>query len=200
VEFTEAVWAQSLEAFGLVGRTQFLTRGLHRARSIRLFWTTPDEPTNLTYLDAFHDVFKRIRLRLRFQPGLPRRLLLARGRSGNLRITAAETALVEQVTARHGFVPLHLETLNFFGQAEALFNADCVVAVHGAGMANILFGRNKLRVLELNLRLDGETLLRPWFYLLAYAQRQKYMMLDRDTGDLSPERLDAAIETLLASH
>jgi hypothetical protein len=57
-------------------------------------------------------------------------------------------------------------------------------------MTNILFGRSSLRVLELNQRLDGESLLRPWFYLLAFdfARRQKYMMLDRDVGDLSCER------------
>jgi capsular polysaccharide biosynthesis protein len=58
-----------------------------------------------------------------------------------LRISTAETALVEQATARHGFVPLHLETLDFHEPAEALFNAECVVGVHGAGMVNILFGR-----------------------------------------------------------
>jgi hypothetical protein len=114
----EAVWGQSLEAFGLARRAYFLPRGLHRARSIRLFWTTPEEPTNLTYLDAFQDAFKRVRRGLRLRPDLPRRLLLSRGRSGSLRISAAETALVEQVTARHGFVPLQLETLDFRGQAE----------------------------------------------------------------------------------
>jgi hypothetical protein len=199
IAFSEVAWAQSLEAFGLAGRVQFLPRGLYRARLIRLLWTIPHEPTNLTYLDAFQDVFKRIRRGLRLRPDLPRRLLLSRARSGSLRVSAAETALVEQVTARHGFVPIHLETLDFCEQAEALFNAECIVGVHGAGMTNILFGRSSLRVLELNQRLDGESLLRPWFYLLAFARRQKYMMLDRDVGDLSRERLDPAIETLLAS-
>ena len=81
-------------------------------------------------------------------------------------------------------------------QAEALFNAECVIGVHGAGMANILFGRRALRVMELNLRLDGETLPRPWFYLLAHARGQRYMMLDRDAGDLSEERLSVAIAVL----
>jgi capsular polysaccharide biosynthesis protein len=154
----------------------------------------------LTYLDEFHDVFKRVRRGLRLRPHLPRRLLLSRGQAGSLRISEAETALLEQVTARHGFVPLHLETLDFRAQAEALFNAECVVGVHGAGMVNILFGQDRLRVLELNLRLDGESLPRPWFYLLAHARLQKYMMLDCDAGDLSSARLDAAIESLLVSH
>ena len=197
--FSEAAWTQSLEAFGFGGRVQFLPRGLFRAKTIRLLWTTPNEPTNLTYLDAFHEVFARVRRSLRLRPDLPRRLLLSRGRSGNPRISVEETALVEEAASRHGFVPLHLETLDFRGQAEALFNAECVLGVHGAGMANILFGRDTLRVLELNLKLDRESLLRPWFYLLAYARRQKYMMLDRDAGDLSQERLNTAIETLLTS-
>jgi hypothetical protein len=112
VAFGEAAWAQSLEAFDLARRAHFLPRGLHRARSIRLFLTTPDEPTNLTYLDVFQDAFKRVRRGLRLRPDLPRRLLLSRGRSGSLRISATETALVERVTARHGFVPLPSLTLD----------------------------------------------------------------------------------------
>ncbi len=106
---------------------------------------------------------------------------------------------MEDVASRHGFIPLDLETLDFDGQPEALFNAECVIGVHGGGTANILFGRDTLRVLELNLKLDGEGLLRPWFYLLAHARRQKYMILDRDAGALSRERLNVAIETLLTS-
>jgi len=51
-------------------------------------------------------------------------------------------------------------------------------------------------VLELNLRLDGETLPRPWFYLLAHGRRQRYMMLDSDAGDLTRDRLQAVIGTL----
>jgi hypothetical protein len=184
----------------LAEQVRFLPRGLFRARTIRFFWTSPSEPTNLTYLDAFQDVFRRIRRDLRLRPDLPRRLLLSRRRSGNLRINAAETRLLEDVTARHGFVPLSLETLDFHKQAEALFNAECVVGVHGAGMVNILFGHDRLRVLELNLRLDGESLPRPWFYLLAHARRQKYMMLNCDVADLSRERLDNSIETLLGSN
>ena len=199
VGFSELAWRQSLEAFGLTARVRLLPPGLHHARAIHLFWTTPHEPTNLTYVDAFQAIFARVRRRLAVRPDLPRRLLLSRGRSGNPRISVAETALVEEVTARHGFVPLRLETLDFRAQAEALFNADCVVGVHGAGMTNVVFGRELLRVLELQLKLDGESLLRPWFYLLAYARRQRYMMLDRDVGDLSRQRLDAAIDALCGS-
>jgi hypothetical protein len=62
-----------------------------------------------------------------------------------------------------------------------------------------LAGRDRLRMLELNLRLDGESLPRPWFYLLAHARRQNYMMLDCDAGDLSRERLDTSIATLLGA-
>jgi len=191
-----ASWQQSLEAFGLAARVRLLQPGLYRARSIRLFWTTPSEPTNLTYLGAFHELFAQVRRGLRTNPDLPRRLQISRSRAANPRLQPAETALVEGVAQRHGFVPLHLEEFNFSAQAEAMFNAECVIGVHGAGMANILFGRRTLRVMELNLRLDGETLPRPWFYLLAHARGQRYMMLDRDAGDLSEERLSMAISVL----
>lgn len=146
-------WVQSLEAVFQKRPVQFLPPGLYRARTIRLLWTTPSEPTDLTYLDAFHDVFARVRRHLRLRPNLPRRVLLSRRHSGNPRISPDETALVEEVATRHGFVPLQLEALDFRERAEALFNAECVVGVHGAGMANILFGRSTLRVLELNMKL-----------------------------------------------
>jgi hypothetical protein len=196
VGFGADTWTQSLGAFGLAGTVRLLPPGLYRAGAIRLLWTTPDEPTDLTYLDAFQDVFARVRRGLRTRPQSPRRLLLSRAGAGDTRIDAREAALVEDVAGRNGFTTLHPHELDFHAQAAALFNAECVIGVHGAGLTNILFGPGTLRVLELNLRLDGETLPRPWFYLLAQSRRQRYMMLDRDAGDLSRDRLQAAIDAL----
>jgi hypothetical protein len=196
VGFSTASWKQSLDAFGLAGKARFLPPGLYRAGAIRFFWTRPDEPTDLTYLDAFQEVFAHVRRGLRVRPDLPRRLLLSRARAGDTRIDAAEARLVEELASRYGFTALHPHELDFHAQAEALFNAECVIGVHGSGLTNILFGPSTLRVLELNLRLDGETLPRPWFYLLAQSRRQRYMMLDRDAGDLSQARMQAAIDAL----
>ena len=196
VGFSAASWRQSLDAFGLAGKARFLPPGLYRASAIRFFWTRPDEPTDLTYLDAFHEVFARVRRGLRSCPESPRRLLLSRTGAGDTRISETETALVDALASRNGFTTLHPHELDFRAQAEALFNAECIIGVHGAGLTNILFGRSTLRVLELNLRLDGETLPRPWFYLLAQSRRQRYVMLDRDAGDLTRDRLQAAIDVL----
>ena len=196
VGFGAATWKQSLDAFGLAGKARFLPPGLYRAGAIRFFWTRPDEPTDLTYLDAFHEVFARVRRGLRSHPESPRRLLLSRAGAGDTRISEAETALVDALASRNGFTTLRQHELDFSAQAEALFNAECVISVHGAGLTNILFGRNTLRVLEVNLRLDDETLPRPWFYLLAQSRRQRYLMLDRDAGDLTRDRLQAAIDAL----
>ena len=191
-----ASWRQSLDAFGLAGKARFLPPGLYRASPIRFFWTRPDEPTDLTYLDAFHEVFARVRRGLRPCPESPRRLLLSRTGAWDTRISETETALVDALASRNGFTTLHPHELDFGAQAEALFNAECIIGVHGAGLTNILFGRSTLRVLELNLRLDGETLPRPWFYLLAQSRRRRYVMLDRDAGDLTRDRLQAAIDVL----
>ncbi len=196
VAFSATSWQQSLDAFGLAGKVRLLPPGLYRAGAIRMFWTKPDEPTDLTYLDAFQEVFAHVRRGLRVRPDLPRRLLLSRARAGDTRIDAAEARLVEELASRYGFTALHPHELDFHAQAEALFNAECVIGVHGSGLTNILFGPSTLRVLELNLRLDGETLPRPWFYLLAQSRRQRYMMLDRDAGDLSQARMQAAIDAL----
>jgi hypothetical protein len=53
-------------------------------------------------------------------------------------------------------------------------------------------------VLEINRSIGGETLPRPWFYLLAMARRQRYLVLNRDAGELSATRLHTAIDALLA--
>ena len=191
-----ASWRQSLEAFGLAGRVRLLQPGLSRARSIRLFWTTPSEPTNLTYLGAFHELFAQNTERAATKPrfaATPADLPQPRcqptppaSRDGTGRGRGATTWLR----------PVASGGVRLFGAGRGMFNAECVIGVHGAGMANILFGRRALRVMELNLRLDGETLPRPWFYLLAHARGQRYMMLDRDAGDLSEERLSMAIAVL----
>jgi capsular polysaccharide biosynthesis protein len=86
--------------------------------------------------------------------------------------------------------------MNFSEQTQAVFNADAVLGVHGAGMANILFGHEDLKVLEINRPLDGGGLLRPWFYLLAHARRIRYRFLNSAAGDVTEQRIADALETL----
>ena len=56
---------------------------------------------------------------------------------------------VEKVLQRHGFQSVQLETLTFQEQYTALANAEAVVGVHGAGLANILFCQPGTPVIEI---------------------------------------------------
>jgi hypothetical protein len=165
---------------------------------LRFLWTEPGAPTDITYLAEFQRVFASIRRGLRDCPDLPRRLLIARNRATDTRLEPTETDLLHRIAAEHGFVPMHFETMDFHSQAAAMFNAEAVIGVHGAGLANLVFGRDNLRVLEINRSIGEESLPRPWFYILAIARRQRYLVLNHDAGELNATRLHTAIDTLLA--
>ena len=199
-QFSAASWSQSLAAFGLADRVTVVPPGVYRARTIRFLWTEPGEPTDLTLTDGFAEVFRRLQPRLQPDPSSPRRILITRDRSPDPRLSAEEQAVLHDVGAAHGFVPMRFETMDFQAQAQAVRNAEMVMGVHGAGLANILFGRESLKVLEINRQLDvPRPGLRPWFYLLAHARRQRYMMLDRDLGELTASGLEMAIQRLAAA-
>jgi Glycosyltransferase 61 len=197
VRFSAATWQQALASFGLNQATLKLPPGIYRARRLRFLWTEPDAPTDITYLAEFQRIFASIRRGLRGCPDLPRRLLIARDRATDTRLEPNETDLLHRIAAEHGFVQMHFEAMDFHSQVAATFNAEAIIGVHGAGLANLLFGRGNLGVLEVNLSIGGESLPRPWFYLLAMARRQRYLVLNRDVGELNATRLHAAIDALL---
>jgi hypothetical protein len=198
LRFSAETWRQALEAFGLGGRNVLkLPPGIYRARTLRFFWSEPEPPNDITYMAEFQRVFTSVRRGLRRRPDLPRRLLVARNRPADPRLEPAETDLLHRIAAEHGFVPVHFEAMDFRSQAEAMFNAEAVIGVHGAGLANLLFGRASLRVLEINRSIGREPLPRPWFYLMAMARKQRYLALNRDAGDLDAARLHSAIDILL---
>ncbi len=68
-------------------------------------------------------------------------------RRGHRRVTNEEELL--RTLGRHGFRPVQLETLPFPEQVELFYDAEAVVAAHGAGLTNLLFA-NKALVVELS--------------------------------------------------
>jgi capsular polysaccharide biosynthesis protein len=62
-----------------------------------------------------------------------------------LRAMTNEKELVERLH-RHGFRPVELETLTFAEQVELFYDAEAIVAAHGAGLTNLLFARRALVV------------------------------------------------------
>lgn len=55
----------------------------------------------------------------------------------------------EKLLAARGFEIVHLESLNFAEQISVFQDADCIIAPHGAGLANMVFASASCRFLEL---------------------------------------------------
>lgn len=93
-------------------------------------------------------------LRARFAPwmrpesGSPRRLMILRG-DAMIRRCVNEDQLME-VAKRHGFVAVRPEDLPLERQVALFAGAEAVLAVHGAGCANMLFAPSGSHLLELH--------------------------------------------------
>lgn len=79
-------------------------------------------------------------------PGRPRRVYV--DRRGGIRPLANEDEIIAALTPL-GFEPIRLQDLTFREQVALFAQAECVVAPHGAGLANLIFAPPECRVLEL---------------------------------------------------
>lgn len=192
--YSETVWRQSLEICGLSESVR-LPAGLYHAPRVTTITVSYPRLAFLSCFPAFDAAFNPLRVRLCDDPSSPRRIFVQR--AGRDRLTINETRLVEGAAHRRGFVSVRLEALDFLAQACLFHNAEAVIAPHGAGLSNLVFGKSSLAVLEINRPLDPpEEYLRPWFYLLARARSQRYSFLN--ATDLSAERVHEAIDRLLS--
>ena len=148
--------------------------GRYRARRIHYLWTEPRLPTDLLYLDRFYQVFAEMRFNININERWPKRLIVFRAKTTNERISTPDRVLIEDLAIRRGFHRVFLEEMTYAEQMEAFFNAEAVVAPHGAGLANILFGRRSLRVLEINSDLDSAGYIRACFYQIAVQRGLAY--------------------------
>ncbi len=196
IAYRQATYEQAIRLSGLAERLTRLPMGLYRAKTLRFLWSVPRQPTEFLEIPQFSHMFAGMRRHLRHRPDAPRRLLLSRAGARDPRIGQEAAELVQGMCLARGFTVMRFEEMDLIGQAEALFNADCIVAPHGAGLVNTLFGRDELRVLELGSELDGDGSLRACFYQTATNRGQPYMILNGTAGEIEPERLAMALEKL----
>jgi len=112
-----------------------------------------------------------------------RRLYISRELARHRRVANEEE--VASTLERRGFVRLFLEELSFPEQVRAFAEAEAVVSIHGAGLANIVFMQSGSRVLELVQRPDSR---------LTYAQMRRTHLLNpifRGLAQIKNLRYDA---------
>jgi len=82
--------------------------------------------------------------------GAPRRVYLTRGNAPRRRVVNREE--VDDLLRRRGFVAVAMDGHTIAEQAELMGAAECVVAVHGAAMANLVFMPRDALLVELKYR------------------------------------------------
>ncbi len=198
VSYGETTWRQSLEFSGLAGRVTALSPGLYRARRLHFFWTEPGAPTDIMYLDAFKDVFDRMRAHAIPTSRAFESIRLDRSGGVSSRIGAQAQSVAAAVLERRGFATVNFEGIDLQQQISIIAGARRLVSPHGAGLANILFHPGGLRVLELNRALDGSESFRPWFYVASAVRGHRYATLDTAEG-LLEQQVEEAVSTLDAA-
>lgn len=194
LSFSQSTYDQAFELSGLSNRVTKLPVGLYHANTLRFLWTDPREPPYLLEVPAFQSMFDEIRRSLTIDPNLPKRLLVSRSGASDSRMGTEAHDLVRRMCADRGFSIVKFEEMDLRQQAQALFNADCIVAPHGAGLVNTMFGRQHLRILELNTELDDDGSTRACFYQLAAERNQLYMSLNGSRQEINPASLARALD------
>jgi hypothetical protein len=204
LKFTEKVWRESLELAGLADRVRHLPKGVYRAKVVHLFWCQPNSPTSLFSIDVFYRIFQELRAKLRVNASEGgERIFISRRLARDSRINAGEQRIIEEELVKRDFAIVQLESMSFLEQARMFNKAEIVVGAHGAGLTNILFGSERLRILELNRRLErpagmGSPRLRPWFYLLAAQRNLSYSFIDGTHEGFSVKRVLSGVDHLLS--
>lgn len=182
------------------GRIRPVADGLYRPRNLHLIWPNHSQAAALHLHDETFAYFDTLAQAASAAParGGPQRIFIERVRDTRLLDPYAIRSL-DRLLAAHGFEKVRLEQLDMAGQIRLFAGATHVVAAHGAGLSNIVFGSRRLRVLELNLDLDGGGTLRPWFLLLAAGRGQHYQYLNASACELADLTLGLAFDRLMGT-
>lgn len=89
-----------------------------------------------------------------------KRVYISRSRAAHRRVTNEEEVL--DILGKYGFKAYCFENMPFEEQIEIMYDAESIIAPHGAGLSNILFNRGG-KVLE----LLGVSAMKPHYYYLS---------------------------------
>jgi hypothetical protein len=190
-----SVWRDTMTEYGLnTPSTLLLPDGIYRVAKLGVVSLDHPQPANIVYFPEFYGALKLAGLDDDMQA--TRNIIISRPHDPRLGRAAA--AALERFAEARSYEFIQLETLSFREQAALFANSRAVVGPHGAGLANLAFGRPDLRVFELNRALDeGFSGMRPWYYLLAASKGLEYSFADIGDTQMSEEVL---FERLLSFH
>lgn len=214
--FAGTVWDQTLDASGLAPRILPLKDGVYRFRRLDVAWLDYPQPAFLACLHPFQTAMRALRSRIGAaepprgnvltraaqairrgarEPAKGGRHILVRKDTSRLPDYAAE--VLQTLQDRRGFTIIRPEELDFRQQAALFSAAEIVVSPHGAGLTNLLLGGPQIKVIELNMRIDRNTYIRPWFYLIADGCGQEYRYINMSANDMNAAALLSRIEACI---
>jgi capsular polysaccharide biosynthesis protein len=130
----------------------------------------------------------------------PERIYISREGAQSRRLVN-EPRLLE-VLARYGFTPVRLETMSFTEQVRLFQSAKCIVAPHGAGLANLVFCEPDASVVEI---LPSEHTNLCYWLLSQQVSLKYYYVLGSLTGppvydiEVDPDKLQSTLNLALHS-
>lgn len=192
--FAPETFETSLRLANIQDRIFRASDGVHRAKKLHFLWHSPTMPELYLNFPEPHRHFDTMAVPVRHD--LPSRFYVTREGGHDSRISPEEQSQIDPVLEGKGFQKIYLETLDLETQIALFRQAECILAPHGAGLANLAFSRPGTKILELNRQLDGQSHLRNCFYVIASRRGLSYMVLDLDEQALTSELLDVAITRL----
>jgi len=65
---------------------------------------------------------------------------------------------VKKYLMKENFIVVKLHKMNFLQQANLFYNAECIVGLHGAGFANLVFSDPGTKIIELRSSISGNSI------------------------------------------
>ncbi len=98
------------------------------------------------------------------------KIYIDRSDSKNIFRTIINEEELKKFLASKSFKIVQLSKMSFLSQVKLFYNASCVVGLHGAGFANLVFCRPKTKVIEIATTMKSKNII----YYLAKANNLNY--------------------------
>lgn len=193
VRYSHEVWHQTLLRFGYYNKANLVKDGIYHVREAYFSSIDQAQPAFLTYMDHLFDRCSHLVRNIGIKQEPIVRYVVRR--SDNPRLTTQADRVCRMLCDKFDYQPIYLENLDFYQQVSAFSKAKLIISPHGAGLSNLLFAGSNAKVLEMNSLLENEDFLRPWFFLIASGQGQRYSYINTTTNLSDDEEILNFINT-----